>query len=235
MDRRSQMLWQIVAGVLCAAVSWRYRADLWGTEFEGGRVTGDLLGFTVVGHLLLLLGIPLTLLFRRIAAAIILLGSVLLLPLYLYFTAPGPFRRVVDGQWEVPLSANFAWDLWSFGGIATVALAIYICFLGLRSSGRPSDNQIIFWRGSGRYIRALAVSLLGFVVLNACYALLAPFPKCNDCHVHVGVPFAYRDVGGFEGGGGWLWRGVFADSVTVLVTALVLVLAVQHVLSHERS
>jgi hypothetical protein len=54
--------------------------------------------------------------------------------------------------------------------------------------------------------------------------------------VHVGVPFAYRYIGGVEEvGGGMLWRGVFADSATILATAVMLVLAVQLVLSHKRS
>ena len=51
-------------GVLCAAVNWRYKVELWQTEFSGGLVTGRLLDFKVVGDLLLLSAIPLTVMFR---------------------------------------------------------------------------------------------------------------------------------------------------------------------------
>jgi hypothetical protein len=94
---------------------------------------------------------------------------------------------------------------------------------------------MMLWRGGAGYIRALVISLLGFVALNICYGAFFSLPPCSDCHAHVGVPFAYRDMGGYEGGGGFLWRGVFADSATILATAVVLALAVQHVLSRKRS
>jgi hypothetical protein len=116
-------------------VNWRYGSDLWGTEFEGGAVTGRLLDLKLVGDLLLLLAMPLTFVFRRIAAATILLACLLCLPLYLYFTAPGPFRWVVGGEWSVPLLASFAWDWWSIGGIATLIFAAFVC---LRSLAIPS-------------------------------------------------------------------------------------------------
>jgi len=51
----------------------------------------------------------------------------------------------------------------------------------------------------------------------------------------VGVPFAYLDTGGFEGGGGLPWREALADSVVILATALVLALALQHLPSDKRS
>jgi hypothetical protein len=86
------------------------------------------------------------------------------------------------------------------------------------------------WRSVARYIAALFVSLLGFLALNVAYGVL--FPACIDCHAHVGVPFAYLDTGGFEGGGGVLWRGALGDSVIILATAVALVRAFHHVLSH---
>lgn len=71
--------------------------------------------------------------------------------------------------------------------------------------------------------------MLGFVVLNASYAVM--FPACIDCHAHVGVQFAYLDSGGFEGGGVLLWRGVFADLLLMLAAALVLALVLPHLRS----
>ena len=100
MEYRNHRLWQAAACVVCAAVNCRYGSDLWGTEFSGGWVTGRLLDLKLVGDLLLLLALPLTFVYRRIAAAIILLASPLCLPLYLYSTAPGPFRWVVGGEWK---------------------------------------------------------------------------------------------------------------------------------------
>ena len=120
---RKMKLWQAGSCVLCAAINRRYKIDLWGTEFSGGWVTGRLLDFKVAGDLLLLLATPMTFVFRRIAAAIILLAGLLCLPLYLLFTAPGPFRTLVGGEWKTPLSANWAWDWWTIVGIATVGLA----------------------------------------------------------------------------------------------------------------
>ncbi|HLK49767.1 MAG TPA: hypothetical protein VKT49_16605 [Bryobacteraceae bacterium] len=89
------------------------------------------------------------------------------------------------------------------------------------------------WRSVERYVAVLVVSLLGFLALNVCYGVL--FPGCIDCHAHVGVPFAHLDAGGFEGGGGLMWWGVLADSVIVLATAVALVRAFQHLLSHKPS
>ena len=74
------------------------------------------------------------------------------------------------------------------------------------------------WRGLAWHIAAFAISLLGFFIFNVAYGTL--FPACVDCHAHVGVPFAYLDTGGFVGGGGLLWRGVFADSLIILAATL---------------
>ena len=89
------------------------------------------------------------------------------------------------------------------------------------------------WRRVAWYIAALVISVLGFVVSNARYAVM--FPACIDCHAHVGLPFAYLDTGGFEGGGGGLlcWD-VFADLLLMLAAALVLALVLPHLRSHKR-
>jgi hypothetical protein len=93
--------------------------------------------------------------------------------------------------------------------------------------------DMTLWRRVAWYIAALVISVLGFGVLNASYAVM--FPACIDCHAHVGVPFAYLDTGGFEGGSGLLWRGVFADLLLMLAAALVLALVMPHLRSHKRS
>src|SRR5437899_1952881 len=122
-------LTQAAACLVCAVVVWRYGSDLEGTEFSGGWLTGPLLDMKDVGTLLFVLALLLTFVYRRIAAATTLVASLLCLPLYLYFTTPGPFRWAFRGEYSVPLQANFVWNKWNIAGI--VALTIAAC-LGIR-------------------------------------------------------------------------------------------------------
>src|SRR5262249_8790181 len=91
MEYKKQKLWQAAGCLLCAAVAWRFTSHLEGTEFSGGRITSPLLDMQNAGVLLFILALILTFLSRRAAAATILLAGLLCLPLYLCFTAPGPF------------------------------------------------------------------------------------------------------------------------------------------------
>src|SRR5229473_3164725 len=111
-----QKVTQVATCLLGAGVALRYEsilAPLEGTEFGGGRLTGPLLTLYDVGALLFILALLLVFFYRRIAAAITILASLLCLPIYFYFTAPGPFRRVFRGEYKVPLQANFVWDRWT--------------------------------------------------------------------------------------------------------------------------
>jgi hypothetical protein len=81
--------------------------------------------------------------YARVGAAIALAATVLQLPLYVYFIAPGPFRAVFRGDYSVPLRANFEWDRWSVAGILVLAATIYHCVRTLLvrradGRGRPS-------------------------------------------------------------------------------------------------
>jgi len=107
-------------------------AWLGGTEFGGGRVTGPMLDMHDIGTLLFPVALLLTFVYPRVAAAMAIAASVLSLPLYLYFAAPGPFRWVVRGNWKVPLQANLYWDSWTIAGIVTLVLAAYVCIRTLR-------------------------------------------------------------------------------------------------------
>ena len=124
-------LWQAAACLLCAGANWRYGSALWGTEFEGGSFTGRLLDLQVIADMLFLLGLPLTFFFRRVAAGSILVASLLCLPLYLFFTAPGPIRNIVGGEWKGRLVANYTWDWWTIAGMLTVVIAAIISFRNL--------------------------------------------------------------------------------------------------------
>jgi hypothetical protein len=103
-------------------------------------LTRPLLDLKLYGDLLLLLALPLTFAFRRVAATMVLLACILLLPLYLYFTAPGPFRWVFRGQRKITPHASFVWDWWSVVGIASLAVAAFVC---VRSLVVPSARTTI--------------------------------------------------------------------------------------------
>ena len=102
---------------------WKYGSGLAGTEFSGGRITGALLDLYDIGSLLFIMALLLTFFLRRIAAAASIVAFLLCLPLYLYFVAPGPFRRVVGGTYSVPLRADFVWDKWASLEILVLAIA----------------------------------------------------------------------------------------------------------------
>ena len=81
-----------------------------------------------------MLALVLTFLRPRIGAALAIVASFLCLPLYLYFIAPGPFRRVFGGEYSVPLQADFVWDRSAIAGLLVFAVAICICIWNLRSA-----------------------------------------------------------------------------------------------------
>jgi hypothetical protein len=88
----------------------------------GGSITGPLLDMQQIGSLLFLLASLFCFVFRRIAAGTALLACFACLPMYFYFTAPGPFRWVFPGNYKAPLQASFVCEWWSIGGIIAVSL-----------------------------------------------------------------------------------------------------------------
>jgi len=129
-------LTQAAACLICAITAWRYAIILEGKEFSGGTVTWPLLSFESAAAYLLVLGLVLTFLYRRIAAVVTVAACVLCLPVYLEFIAPGPFRWVVrnvgfKGEWKTFLRADFVWDAWAVAGIVSVAIALYVCLAAL--------------------------------------------------------------------------------------------------------
>jgi len=107
-----------------------------GTEFSGGRLTGPILDSLEIGSLLFVLAMILTFVRPRIAAALVIIASLLCLPLYLFLTAPGVSRRILGGEYSVPLQANFAWGRSAIAGVLTIAVAIYIFIWNLRTVER---------------------------------------------------------------------------------------------------
>ena len=121
-----QELWQAISCVLCIAVAWVHLDDVGASEFSGGRVTGPLFAMADNGSLLFIPALVLTFFYRRIAAVLGLMASILCLPIYLYFTAPAPFRWVFRGEYSVPLRANFVWNNWAIAGITSILVAIFV-------------------------------------------------------------------------------------------------------------
>ena len=126
-------LLQAASCLVCVVVAQRNSFALGGTEFSGGHLTGPILDSLEVGSLLFVLALVLTFVRPRIAAALAIVASLISLPLYLYFTAPGPFRRVFRGEYSVPLQANFVWDRSAIVGVLAVAVAMCICIWNLRT------------------------------------------------------------------------------------------------------
>jgi hypothetical protein len=91
-----------------------------------------------LGIILFAIALLVTFLRLRAAAAMILAASLLCLPFYLYFVAPGPFRAVFRGEYTVPAPANFVWDRAMLAGIVTVLIA---ALLSLRILRFPTQLQ----------------------------------------------------------------------------------------------
>jgi hypothetical protein len=134
-------LLQAASCLVCVVLAQRNSFGLGGTEFSGGRLTGPILDSLEIGSLLFVLALVFTFVRPRIAAVLAILASLLCLPLYLYFIAPGPFRRVFRGEYSVPLQANFVWDRSAILGVLTVAVAMCICIWNLRTVQRHRNKD----------------------------------------------------------------------------------------------
>jgi len=114
------------------------------TEFAGGWLTGSVLHLWDVGALLIFLALLLVFFFRRITAIITLLASMFCLPLYLYFTAPGPYRRIfywVD--FGSTLRSDFRWNAPAVEGILILVLSSYVAVCSfLVSKQRKSKSTV---------------------------------------------------------------------------------------------
>ena len=122
-DRTFRIL-QAVACLLCAILIWRYDAPLEGTEFSAGRITGPLLEMANVSILLFAIGLILSFFRSRLSAAVTLGAALLALPLFLYFTCPGPFRYIFKGNYSVPAPQSLVLDIPSLAGVSAIILAM---------------------------------------------------------------------------------------------------------------
>jgi hypothetical protein len=120
-----QKLLQAACSAISAALAVRYDRFA-GTEFSGGRITGPMLDVFSIGTLLFALALLTLWMYPRVAAVISALASLLCFPLYLYFTAPGPFRLIFRGDYSTPLAAHFRWDFWAMLGMLVLLVTTYV-------------------------------------------------------------------------------------------------------------
>jgi hypothetical protein len=125
-------LWQAGSVLLCVILAWWNLDSFGASEFDGGRITCPLFSMFDNGSLLLALACLVTFFYPRIAAVIALAASLLCLPLYLYFVAPGPFRSVFKGEYSVPLHTYFEWNNWAIAGILSLVCAAFVSSRSLR-------------------------------------------------------------------------------------------------------
>jgi hypothetical protein len=121
---RTQKIWQAISCLLCVIVAWGHLDDVGASEFIGGWLTGPLFEMADYGIVFFLVALLLTFFSRRVASIMTLSGSVLCMPFYSYFLAPGPFRSVFRGEYSVPLRAPFVWNTWAVFGILSLVFAI---------------------------------------------------------------------------------------------------------------
>jgi hypothetical protein len=127
-----QKILQAASLLLSALLAWKNQGPVEGTEFSGGWLTGSMLSLNQVGSSLCIAALLATFWFPQIAATTGLIASVLCLPLYLYFVAPGPCRWVFRGEYSVPLQANFVYDKWALAGMFAILVVGFVCFRGLK-------------------------------------------------------------------------------------------------------
>jgi hypothetical protein len=132
-------LLQAASFVLCSAMAWTQADRVDGSEFTGGRVTGPIFTLFESGLLIFVLAVVVTFIYRRAAAVMGIAACLLCFPLYLYFTAPGPFRFVFRGTCSVPLQSNFVWDVGIIAGMLTLAVAVFVSIHGFPAA-RPQRD-----------------------------------------------------------------------------------------------
>jgi hypothetical protein len=132
-------LLQAASFVVCLAMAWTQADRVDGSEFIGGRITGPVFSLFESGIFVFMLAIVLTFIYRRVGAVTGIVASLLCLPFYLYFTAPGPFRSVFRGIYSVPFQSSFVWDNGMIAGMLTLAVAVFVSFRSLSAAPRQRD------------------------------------------------------------------------------------------------
>jgi hypothetical protein len=141
---RTRKILQAASCLLCVIVGWAHLDDVGASEFIGGWLTGPLFEIADYGIVFFLVDLLLIFFYRRLASIMAILASILCMPFYLYFLAPGPFRRVFRGEYSVPLRASFVWNTWAVLGILSLIFAIVTslrCLTAAESASIPKPEN----------------------------------------------------------------------------------------------
>jgi hypothetical protein len=101
------------------------------SEFSGGSVTGPLFKLAETGAVFSMIGFLLAFVFRRAAATLSLIASLLCLPLYLFLMFPAASRKIFRGGYSTRLGSMVIWDKWLILGLLALGTAIYIGYRNL--------------------------------------------------------------------------------------------------------
>jgi hypothetical protein len=71
-----------------------------------------------------------------------------------------------------------------------------------------------------RYAAGLLISLLVFGVINFVHSSRRVY--CFDCYSPTGLPFTFYHQGGFAGGASFVWSGIAADLLVIIVVGMVI-------------
>jgi hypothetical protein len=123
---------QAMACIASLVVLWTHLDSIGATEFSGGALTGVLFRLANAASVLFVLALLLSFLKRRLGALLGILGSLLVLPPYLYIVAPGPCRRMFPGEYSVPLDRAFVWNRWAITGIVVAGITTFACVRNFR-------------------------------------------------------------------------------------------------------
>ena len=119
--------WQSASCLPCLVVVWRELEVLGPSEFSGGYISGRLFWVADKALFLLLLGLVLTFIFRRIAAVLLIVAALLILPLHLYLTFPGVIRKLTGVELSAAIVQNVIGDRWLIAGILVLLAMTYVC------------------------------------------------------------------------------------------------------------
>jgi len=78
-----------------------------------------------------------------------------------------------------------------------------------------------------RYATGLLISLFVFGIINFVHSCRRVY--CDDCNSHTGLPFTFYHRGGFAGGAGFVWSGIAADLIVIVVAGMVIGLIAKNI------
>jgi hypothetical protein len=105
---------------------FRFAVPIEAAEFGGGGVTRHLVDLEEIGVLLFVVAIVLSFLYARLASIAAITACFLCLPFYIYFIIPGLFRRILPGEYSIPLQTYFVWNTWAVIGLFSMVLTFAV-------------------------------------------------------------------------------------------------------------